>query len=204
MNSTDEEATMKPGKKRAERWEQILIAAEQCFAVSGFHGAGISKIAQSCEMSVGHLYHYVENKEALIEAVIRRELDRQMARLIELETATPGELADALLQKVSEHILYETEIFRTVLSFETLAEAQRNPKVAQILHEHDLNMRVRFCSMLTRFGVDSPEVKTELLFTIFGGLHTRAVRHPEQERGAMMDTIVPILRKIIKPPQIPA
>lgn len=52
-------------------------------------------------MSVGHLYHYVENKEALIEAVIRRELDRQMARLIELETATPGELADALLQKVS-------------------------------------------------------------------------------------------------------
>lgn len=43
MNSTDEEATMKPGKKRAERWEQILIAAEQCFAASGFHGAGISK-----------------------------------------------------------------------------------------------------------------------------------------------------------------
>lgn len=202
MNRTDEEATMKHGRKRAERWDQILNAAEQCFAESGFHGAGISKIAQSCDMSVGHLYHYVENKEALIEAVIRRELDRQMARLIELETVTPGELADALIQKVSEHILYETEIFRTVLSFETLAEAQRNPKVAEILQRHDLEMRTRFCGMLTRFGTDAPEVKTELLFTIFGGLHARALRHPEQERGALMDTIVPILRKIIEPTKV--
>ncbi len=202
MSRADENATMKSGRKRTERWEQILHAAEQCFAESGFHGAGISKIAQSCDMSVGHLYHYVENKEALIEAVIRRELDRQMARLVELEAATPGELADALVEKVSEHILYETEIFRTVLSFETLAEAQRNPKVAEILQEHDLNMRVRFCNILTRFGADAPEVKTELLFTIFGGLHARAVRHPEQERGAMMDTIVPVLRKIIEPSKV--
>jgi hypothetical protein len=125
-----------------------------------------------------------------------------MARLVELEAATPGELADALVEKVSEHILYETEIFRTVLSFETLAEAQRNPKVAEILQQHDLNMRVRFCNTLARFDADAPEVKTELLFTIFGGLHARAVRHPEQERGAMMDTIVTILSKIIEPSKV--
>jgi hypothetical protein len=41
-----------------------------------------------------------------------------------------------------------------------------------------------------------------LLFTIFGGLHARAGRHPEMERGAMMDTIVPILRKIIEPSKV--
>jgi hypothetical protein len=41
-----------------------------------------------------------------------------------------------------------------------------------------------------------------LLFTIFGDLHARSVRHPEQERGAMMDTMVPILRKIIEPSKV--
>ncbi|WP_291196200.1 hypothetical protein [Hyphomonas sp.] len=41
-----------------------------------------------------------------------------------------------------------------------------------------------------------------MLFTIVGGLHAGAVRHPEQERGAMMDTIVPILRKIIEPSKV--
>lgn len=199
MNKVDIEASMKTSRKRADRWEQILSAAEQCFAESGFHGAGISKIAQACDMSVGHLYHYVENKEALIEAVISRELDRHLTRLIEMEASTPGELADALVEKVSEHILYETEIFRTVLSFEMMAEAQRNPRVATLLQEHDVVMRKRFCDILRRFGSDQPEVKTELLFTIFGGLHARALRHPEQERGAMMDTMVPILRKIIGP-----
>jgi len=29
MNRMDEDATMKPGKKRAERWEQILVSTQR-------------------------------------------------------------------------------------------------------------------------------------------------------------------------------
>ncbi|MFN3910709.1 TetR/AcrR family transcriptional regulator [Hyphomonas sp.] len=189
-----------PGKlsaKRAERLERILNAAEQCFAESGFHGASIGSIAKACGMSVGHLYHYVENKEALIEEVIRRELGRHMQRLTELESAEPGDLVDELVAKVAETILHETDLFRTVLNFETLAEAQRNPKVAEVLQEFDGRMRLRFSEILRRSGVPHPEQKTELIFTIFGGLPARALRHPEQERTIITDTIVPVMRRIL-------
>lgn len=185
--------------KRQERWDQILNAAEQCFAKNGFHGAGISGIAQACGMSVGHLYHYVENKESLIEAVIKRELGRHMTRLGELEHVEIGNVVDELVKKVSETILLETDLFRTVLNFETLAEAQRNPKVAAILQEHDARMRTRFAAILRRCGVADPETKTELIFTIFGGLPARAIRHPEQERGIVMETMMPVLRRILDP-----
>ncbi len=199
MVETNNEIPGKMSLKRQERWDQILNAAERCFAQNGFHGAGISGIAQSSGMSVGHLYHYVENKESLIEAVIRRELTRHMTRLAELEHVEIGNVVDELVKKVSETILLETDIFRTVLNFETLAEAQRNPKVAEILQEHDALMRVRFGAILRRCGVADPETKTELIFTIFGGLPARAIRHPEQERGIVMETMMPVLRRILDP-----
>lgn len=200
MVETDNESPAKMTPKRQERWDQILNAAEQCFAQSGFHGAGISGIAQACGMSVGHLYHYVENKESLIEAVIKRELGRHMTRLGELEHVEIGNVVDELVKKVSESILLETDLFRTVLNFETLAEAQRNPKVAEILQEHDKLMRTRFSAILKRCGVLDPETKTELIFTIFGGLPARAIRHPEQERGIVMETMMPVVRRILEQP----
>lgn len=189
-----------PGKlsaKRADRREQILNAAEQCFAESGFHGASIGSIAKACGMSVGHLYHYVENKGALIEDVIRRELGRHVQRLEELEFAEPGDIVNELVAKVAETILLETDIFRTVLNFETLAEAQRNPKVALLLQEFDGRLRRKFAEILKRSGVASPEHKTELIFTIFAGLPARALRHPQQERAIITDTIVPVVRRIL-------
>lgn len=46
-------------------------------------------------------------------------------------------------------------------------------------------------------GVPRPEQKTELIFTIFGGLPARALRPPEQERTIITDTIVPVMRRIL-------
>jgi TetR/AcrR family transcriptional regulator, repressor for uid operon len=197
MNDANARISTKLSAKRVERWEQILNSAEQCFAEKGFHGASIGSIAKASGMSVGHLYHYVENKEALIEQVIRRELGRHMQRLEELESSQPGDIVDELITKVAETILLETDIFRTVLNFETLAEAQRNPKVAAVLQEFDGRMRLKFAGILRRSGVPHPEHKTELIFTIFGGLPARALRHPEQERAIITESIVPVMRRIL-------
>jgi len=197
MDDSTRSGGSKPSAKRLDRREQILNAAERCFAESGFHGASIGSIAKACGMSVGHLYHYVENKEALIEDVIRRELGKHMKRLEELEFAQRGDIVNELVAKVAETILLETDIYRTVLNFETLAEAQRNPKIAAVLQEFDGQMRRKFSDILRRSGVEHPEHKTELIFTIFSGLPTRAIRHPQQERAIITDTIVPVVRQIL-------
>lgn len=63
------------------RRQQILDAAAECFRKSGFHGASMSEIAKSFGMSAGHIYNYFESKEAIIEAMVKRDLDQALERI---------------------------------------------------------------------------------------------------------------------------
>ena len=64
-----------PVKHEAKRLE-ILQAAGRCFLRDGFRGASVSSICKEAGISAGHLYHYFDNKEAMIEAMIETELSR--------------------------------------------------------------------------------------------------------------------------------
>lgn len=190
-------AGSKIAAKRESRLASILDCAEKNFAEKGFHGAGISGIAKDCGISVGHLYHYFSSKEALIEAVVERELSRQSERMDEFERLDPADVRDDIVEKTTEVIMRNEDPFRTVLNFEILAEAQRNPSIAVILQHHDMQARQRFVRVLERAGIDSPLVRSELLFTIFAGLPARTLRHPEQERAQFLETIQPIISNML-------
>src|SRR6266851_6501514 len=71
--------------KYDEKRQHILEAAERCFQRDGFRGASIGDICAAARMSPGHLYHYFDSKEAIIEAIFESRLER--------ETAIVGELA---------------------------------------------------------------------------------------------------------------
>lgn len=187
----------KAAAKREARICEILDCAEKNFVEKGFHGAGISGIAESCGISVGHLYHYFGRKDDLILAVVRRELDRQEARIEEFENLDPRHMRQDLVETATSIITRNEDPFRTVLNFEILAEAQRNPEVAVILQRHDEHMRNRFAAVLQRAGVDAPLKRTELLFTVFSGLPARALRHPEQERAALLELVEGVVLKIL-------
>ena len=54
------------------RQNEILDAAATVFANSGYHGANIPSICSQAGISVGALYKYFNNKEALFIAVLER------------------------------------------------------------------------------------------------------------------------------------
>src|SRR5213592_4490146 len=56
----------------ADRREQILNAAMVCFAKRGFHQASMHDISTEAGISVGLIYRYFENKEAVISAMADR------------------------------------------------------------------------------------------------------------------------------------
>ena len=67
-----------PVNKAEERAElqrhRILDAAQHCFIEHGFHAASMASIAETAGMSAGLIYRYFENKNAIILAIIERQL----------------------------------------------------------------------------------------------------------------------------------
>jgi AcrR family transcriptional regulator len=67
---TPDRAPRTPQQERGQRRvEQILDAAESVFAEVGVGAATMQLIADRAESSVGSLYHFFPNKEAIVEAL---------------------------------------------------------------------------------------------------------------------------------------
>lgn len=54
---------------------EILESVKAIFASKGFDGASMQDLARAADMSAGNFYRYFPSKNAIIEAMIERELD---------------------------------------------------------------------------------------------------------------------------------
>jgi AcrR family transcriptional regulator len=60
-----------PRSRVERRTEQVVSAAVQCFATSGYHNTTIKEIAETAGVSPGLIYSYVRDKEELLLLVFR-------------------------------------------------------------------------------------------------------------------------------------
>lgn len=63
-------------REREYRLRTILSAAETLFAEKGFHNTSVDEIADQAEVSVGTVYFYFKNKEALLIRLFDESLHR--------------------------------------------------------------------------------------------------------------------------------
>ena len=73
-------------KKRLQRRQGILDAAEGVFAAHGFHEASIDKIAAAADYAPGTIYLYFKDKDALYTALFASKITR-MVDLLEQAAA---------------------------------------------------------------------------------------------------------------------
>lgn len=64
--------------------ERILDAAARIFQDQGYAGATTNEIADEAEVSVGSLYQYFPNKDAILVALTRRHIETATAGLVDL------------------------------------------------------------------------------------------------------------------------
>ena len=114
------------------RSEQILHAAEQCMRQKGFHQTSIQNIASQADVSIGLIYKYYKNKDAIIEALVTNVVQRMIALLnadFERIAHMNNKLEDA-------HDIVPPEVENSiVLLMEISSEATRNPRILQIMNE---------------------------------------------------------------------
>jgi TetR/AcrR family transcriptional regulator, repressor for uid operon len=144
--------------KHEEKRRQILEVAERCFLRDGFRGASISDICAEAQMSPGHLYHYFKSKESIIRDLTELHLQRVASRFEEMTEKT----------NVLEAFLSEIDVWREkkakrnpALIHEVVAEASRNPAIAEILQRRTQALRDMLAGFL-REGQQREQIDRQL------------------------------------------
>lgn len=114
------------------RSDLILKAAESCMREKGFRQTSVQNIAKEAGVSVGLIYKYYENKEAIIEALVTSVVQK----MIDLLNSDFDKIAHA--EKITnsmQDILPPALEHSIVLLMEVSAEATRNARIHQIMDD---------------------------------------------------------------------
>jgi AcrR family transcriptional regulator len=196
-----DDANTTPRPTPEARRQQILDAACDCVRQAGFHGASMAEIAKAAGLSVGQIYRYFENKEAMIAAIVAQDLAEMREKFAEMESR-PGELVDALVEHLPEAVDKCFDLGRAALTLEVLAEASRNTKVAAILRAADEQERVYAQTMLDRGRrpewTDAEfQARCEVVGLLFDGMIIRAVNHPDTDRESLTRVLIATVRQLL-------
>ena len=189
---------------RAEaRREQIRAAAADCFRQHGFHGTSIAQISKAAGMSPGHIYHYFENKEAIIADIVAQDLEHVLTLIAELRSAR--DFQEAMVERAAEAVSEHLDPRTAALRLEIVAEAARNPRIAATVRDadritrEDLAVTIRNIRRPAGRRDSAPAIAgmVELIAAMFEGLQIRAVRHPGIDQVRVVEIYRQVLRDLL-------
>jgi TetR/AcrR family transcriptional repressor of uid operon len=168
-----------------DRRTQILDAAMVCFAKRGFHQTSMHDISAEAGISVGLIYRYFENKEAVISAMADRH-KQQINEVLE-RARQASSLLESLEVLFTAHCCEKGTEVTSAFVVDLFAEASRNPRVAELVRDVCEATMNGVTDLIAR----APEVKSaqhdltprqiaELIFAVNDGLLMREVLNVTQ------------------------
>jgi TetR/AcrR family transcriptional repressor of uid operon len=122
-----------PSPEPTDRHSQILDAAVVCFGKRGFHQASMHDISAEAGISVGLIYRYFENKEAVISAMADRH-KRELTQVLDRARQAPS-LLESLEILFTAHCCENSPKVLSAFVVDLYAEASRNPHVANLVRD---------------------------------------------------------------------
>src|ERR1043166_2490774 len=116
-----------------DRPTQILNAALVCFAKHGFHQTSMHDISAKAGISVGLIYRYFENKEAVISAMAARHKE-EIQQMLERARQAPS-LLESLEILFTAHCCENEPRLISAFVVALYAEASRNRHVADLVRD---------------------------------------------------------------------
>src|SRR5947207_2478397 len=168
-----------------DRRTQILDAALVCFAQRGFHQTSMHDISAEAGISVGLIYRYFANKEAVISAMADRHKNEIQDLLERARQAST--LLESLEILFTAHCCENAPKLESAFVVDLYAEASRNPQVAELVRDVLQTAMDGVTELIAR----SPEAQTaahgllaneiaELIFAVARGMLMRDVLQPQE------------------------
>jgi TetR/AcrR family transcriptional repressor of uid operon len=190
--------------KHEEKRREILKAVARCFRRSGLNGASISDICAEAKISPGHLYHYFDDKDAIINAIAEDRLN-EITKHFERSISRPGSMVADMLSEI-DWLTQSEGPANSALLFEMLAEAVRRRPVAKTLQAFSRQMRGGLADVLhrgqARGEIDreiDPDVAATVVIGIMDGLRALPLRYPEIDTSKATNVLKLLTGRLLSP-----
>jgi AcrR family transcriptional regulator len=168
---------------------QILDAALVCFGKRGFHQTSMHDIAGEAGISVGLIYRYFENKEAVISAMADRH-KKEISEVLQRARQAPT-LLESVEILFTAHCCENEPRMISAFVVDLYAEASRNPRVADLVRDVLQTAMDGVTDLIARapetqtaaHGL-SPEGLAELIFAVARGMLMLDVLRPQEMTAA--------------------
>ncbi len=193
-------------KDSAERSRLILEAATRCICERGFHQTSMDDIAREAEISPALIYRHFSGKQALIQELVTGYA-REMVEWCHQADAEPDVHRALSIFFGVGNFSPQTAVRDGIIHVEVMAEAARNPSIAEILRKND---RYR-CEVLSRIILrggnppENPMLAAELLLALCDGLEARsafATIDDPAESGGLVSALHSLFSRFLDLPDL--
>ncbi len=179
--------------------DAILEAAAQVFRRHGYAAGTTDRIAERAGVSVGSLYQYFPNKDALLVALAERHIDAGFARVREIlsQALADAPSLDTLLRRAVEGMIalhdHEPELHRVLFE-----EAPLPPSLRKNLRRRELAFARELQALLEAHRdvrMRDPALSAYVVVQTIEGLVHSYILHPPEgiDAAALTDEIVRML-----------
>jgi AcrR family transcriptional regulator len=181
-------------QRSVETVERICVAAARIFDERGYHATTTNHIAEAAGVSVGSLYQYFPNKDALLVVLAERHLAEATPafeeRLRSLESERPS--IEVVARSLIELAVEQNDSSR--LHALLHAEAPRTPELVAQFEALALMVIEAVAVHLERSGTGGDQSLRRaalLMAAVDAAVHQVVLRYPPgNERGAAIDDLV--------------
>jgi AcrR family transcriptional regulator len=182
------------------RRQELLDAAITVLGRSGIHGLSHRAVDSAAGLPAGSASNHFRSRDALLEAVGDRIVERERANWEEIAATTapttPAKLAETLVEAAREMAGRHRDL--TLARYAILLEAANHPPLRQKLTDGGARVRAWFLNWMRIAGSTDPEREAPLLMNHFTGLLLHQLANPDPEFGPTAE-ITELVPRVIGP-----
>ena len=165
--------------------DQLLTAAEDCFARNGYDATGVAEICAAAGVSKGAFYHHFPTKQALFIALLNRWLAVLDTMLQQIRAGAAGAV-DAI-ERMTDVLrpLFREGRAQMVIVFEFWSQARREPAVWQAAIDPYRRYQVYLADIIRdgiaqgAFRAVEPDLAAQMLLSLVVGLLLQGMMDPD-------------------------
>ena len=191
-----------PSQERSRQTvERILNAATRIFHEQGYAGTTTNDIADEADLSIGSLYQYFPNKDALLAALTKRHITSTTSSLAAMIGELPGDSGfDVILRTVVRFLVEQHDL--DDLHLLVMHTAPRTHEINLELEQAKTQLVEIASVLLTKINIVGDQQKLiarMVVATIDAAVHDVIIRQPRgKKRKASIDLTISTALNIIE------